>query len=288
MKPRFAEIDDGMRNGYEALERGDEVASADLWLQTWAAVARLARERGLTTLEAFDDAFQGSQDVFNWVHDLDEALHNAGCVDPRFWEEGIRHCKEFLELFPLEDTLILQNKRRQIAGLHANLGRGDVSDRLYRGWLDADPSWGWGWIGWADTYFLGASGDRRQPERAEALLLDGLAVPDVRGLAEVLDRLVIVYEETGRRDEAAGLRGRIEGLAEREPDITVSIDPETGSRKISFNFGEDGLPLERFGEVRSVARQIPGGNNEIRRVKVGRNEPCPCGSGRKFKKCCGR
>ena len=23
-----------------------------------------------------------------------------------------------------------------------------------------------------------------------------------------------------------------------------------------------------------------------RRVKVGRNEPCPCGSGKKFKKCC--
>lgn len=22
-------------------------------------------------------------------------------------------------------------------------------------------------------------------------------------------------------------------------------------------------------------------------VKVGRNEPCPCGSGRKYKKCCG-
>jgi len=22
--------------------------------------------------------------------------------------------------------------------------------------------------------------------------------------------------------------------------------------------------------------------------KVGRNEPCPCGSGTKFKKCCGR
>ena len=24
----------------------------------------------------------------------------------------------------------------------------------------------------------------------------------------------------------------------------------------------------------------------IRRVKIGRNSPCPCGSGRKFKKCC--
>lgn len=23
-------------------------------------------------------------------------------------------------------------------------------------------------------------------------------------------------------------------------------------------------------------------------VKVGRNDPCPCGSGKKYKKCCGR
>jgi SEC-C motif domain protein len=28
-----------------------------------------------------------------------------------------------------------------------------------------------------------------------------------------------------------------------------------------------------------------GGPREV--VKVGRNEPCPCGSGKKFKKCCG-
>lgn len=31
-----------------------------------------------------------------------------------------------------------------------------------------------------------------------------------------------------------------------------------------------GVPLKRAGE------------------KVGRNDPCPCGSGRKYKKCCGR
>ncbi|MEK9660196.1 MAG: YchJ family metal-binding protein [Alphaproteobacteria bacterium] len=26
----------------------------------------------------------------------------------------------------------------------------------------------------------------------------------------------------------------------------------------------------------------------LRVVKVGRNDPCPCGSGQKYKKCCGR
>jgi uncharacterized protein len=25
----------------------------------------------------------------------------------------------------------------------------------------------------------------------------------------------------------------------------------------------------------------------VRRTKIGRNEPCPCGSGKKYKKCCG-
>jgi uncharacterized protein YecA (UPF0149 family) len=30
---------------------------------------------------------------------------------------------------------------------------------------------------------------------------------------------------------------------------------------------------------KTVTREMP---------KVGRNDPCPCGSGKKFKKCCGR
>ena len=30
------------------------------------------------------------------------------------------------------------------------------------------------------------------------------------------------------------------------------------------------------------------GGTQIRRVKIGRNDPCPCGSGKKYKNCCGR
>jgi len=39
------------------------------------------------------------------------------------------------------------------------------------------------------------------------------------------------------------------------------------------------LPLRRAVHERLVARSMQS--------KVGRNEPCPCGSGKKFKKCCG-
>jgi preprotein translocase subunit SecA len=47
------------------------------------------------------------------------------------------------------------------------------------------------------------------------------------------------------------------------------------------------------GEARSPAPSGPaerGGSRKpvVKEVKVGRNEPCPCGSGMKYKKCCGR
>jgi len=34
--------------------------------------------------------------------------------------------------------------------------------------------------------------------------------------------------------------------------------------------------------------QAQGQFGEVARRKIGRNEPCPCGSGKKYKKCCGR
>jgi hypothetical protein len=79
---------------------------------------------------------------------------------------------------------------------------------LYRDWLDADPRWGFGWIGWASCY------------------------------------LRLVCEETGRLQEA-----------------------------------------------RDFARQAkafgaPSPPSPARKAKAGRNEPCPCGSGKKYKQCC--
>ena len=45
-----------------------------------------------------------------------------------------------------------------------------------------------------------------------------------------------------------------------------------------------------FEARRLVERQPLGNVTTFRRTapKIGRNDPCPCGSGRKFKQCCGR
>jgi tetratricopeptide (TPR) repeat protein len=289
LRPTFEAVDEWMQAGYAAQMRGDDAGAADHWIRTWAAVAAIARERGFPTIEELDEAFDGTQYVFNWVQDLEDALHNAGLEEPRFWEEALRIAGEVLRLFPGESALFTENKRRVIAESHAKLGRREASDELYRSWLAADPDWGWGWIGWADTYFLLVPDERRDAARAEAILHDGLAVEAVRDRADLLDRLAAVYEDTGREAEATGVRQQIEEVvaALQEPSVAVSRDPETGSGKVTFDFGAPGLPLERLPEIEGRARRILAATGEVIHRRVGRNEPCPCGSGRKFKKCCG-
>ncbi len=59
--------------------------------------------------------------------------------------------------------------------------------------------------------------------------------------------------------------------------IEASQDAEAARRALAATRGPDaspGYPRHDRAEPR-------------RSAKVGRNEPCPCGSGRKFKKCCG-
>jgi preprotein translocase subunit SecA len=49
-------------------------------------------------------------------------------------------------------------------------------------------------------------------------------------------------------------------------------------------------PEEAPGAPAGAGAPPPGGPRPVRRSepKVSRNDPCPCGSGKKYKKCCGR
>ena len=53
------------------------------------------------------------------------------------------------------------------------------------------------------------------------------------------------------------------------------------------------IPIDRLDELKAwgdeiVTERIKRYGIQDTRVKIGRNEQCPCGSGKKFKKCCGR
>ena len=47
------------------------------------------------------------------------------------------------------------------------------------------------------------------------------------------------------------------------------------------------ISVDRYWRARRVPEQGPSTFPLLHRQKIGRNEPCPCGSGKKYKKCCG-
>ena len=284
-QPSFEVLDDRMQNGYELLKTSGAVAACRIWLEAWTDVLRLLDKAGIQSIEEFDERFRGTQSLFNWIQDLESELWNAGLDDRQFLSARIAMCEEAMRRFPSDDGLMLENRRRAVAESFFELGETDQAEALYREWLDADPCWGWGWIGWSDCYRFTRT-ERVDLNRCEQILREGFAIADVRDRADIADRLADVCEEQGRDEEAKEFRQQSERRATTaEVSRTVSSAGKVLRQKTQVNFGGAGLPLSELSNVAGMLRETP--TVPVTWQKVRRNEPCPCGSGKKYKKCCG-
>ena len=285
-QPSFEELDDKMQAGYELLRTSGAVAACRPWLEAWDDWLRLLDKAGIESIEAFDERFRGTQSLFNWIQDLESELWNAGLEDRQFLSARIALCEEGLRRFPSDDDLLVENRRRALAESYFELGDTGKAESLYREWLDADPCWGWGWIGWSDCYRFTRT-ERKDLQRTEQILREGFSVADVRDRADLADRLADVCEEQGRDAEAAEFRS-----AAKRSAVGVAVSQNISStgkvlrQQTQLNFGGEGLPLSELSNVTARMRGTTA-PAPITRQKVGRNEPCPCGSGKKYKKCCG-
>lgn len=240
-------LDDKIQEGYSAGQRNDFVTSSRTWLGAWPDVLWVCDAIGARSIREFDYRFPMTQSLFNWCQDLEMALQNGGEHDPELRTARLEMAAEWLQRFRSEDGLITGNFRRALADSYFETGHQQKADELYRSWLDDDPAWGWGWIGWADCYTPYGPGKTQDYARAEEILRRGYAVTGVREAEHIARRLADIYGRTGRPDEARELWQRVEKDRKR-----------AGQRVL----------------------RAPAG-------KTGRNQPCPCGSGKKFKKCCG-
>jgi len=83
----------------------------------------------------------------------------------------------------------------------------------------------------------------------------------------------------------------------RVTDIIFKVHLEAGARARSIwnvsQAAHDEVGQFAMAEQQRAAAQAPQGEHTIKQIKlehpkVGRNDPCPCGSGKKYKKCCGK
>jgi preprotein translocase subunit SecA len=64
---------------------------------------------------------------------------------------------------------------------------------------------------------------------------------------------------------------------------------QPANQSLTFSGASD--EVEQFGAAKKTAGDTKSETIQkpiINKDKVGRNDPCPCGSGKKYKKCCGK
>jgi preprotein translocase subunit SecA len=113
----------------------------------------------------------------------------------------------------------------------------------------------------------------------------------MRGLAEKDPK--IEYKREGSRM----FEEMLDTIEDRVTDIIFKIRLEAGARSRNvWNVSQtshDEVGQFAMAEQQRAAAQAPQGEVKVKQIKletpkVGRNEPCPCGSGKKYKKCCGK
>jgi len=89
----------------------------------------------------------------------------------------------------------------------------------------------------------------------------------------------------------------LESIEDRVTDVIFKVRLEAGARARSVwqvsQTAHDEVGQFAMTERQRAAAQAPQGEQKVKQIrleqpKVGRNEPCPCGSGKKYKKCCGK
>jgi len=89
----------------------------------------------------------------------------------------------------------------------------------------------------------------------------------------------------------------LETIEDRVTGIIFKVRLEAGVRARSVwtvsRIAHDEVGQFAMAERQRAAAQAPQGEPRVKQIrlehpKVGRNDPCPCGSGKKYKKCCGK
>jgi len=188
---------------------------------------------------------------------------------------------------------MVENRRRAVAESYFELGESDKAEALFEQWLAAGPRWGGGGSAGPTS-----TSSRTTGRRTTAGLVNCSAAATRRpasGPEDIADRLVLLYRETGRDEEAEALAAEAKRISRSNAGVSIRRTihlKDAGDRAVvrdtaTATFEGERFPLDRITEIVETLDAARPSIRPRRATKVGRNTPCPCGSGRKYKKCCG-
>lgn len=111
-----------------------------------------------------------------------------------------------------------------------------------------------------------------------------------RSVEPVLAGFFKFLQEKGHITKAPALISRLKKVSGTMINLAGNPENWGPSKKLVMGAIQAGVNMEEPGAFDRYVQKVNMMNEkaaEAPGLKVGRNEPCPCGSGKKYKKCCG-
>ena len=269
---RLEQIDAKIQQGWIfTQEKRETIKGCDIWLDAWDEIKNLFVEGFAENIDDLDKKYKWSQWITNYVQFLEMELGNAGIDNPSYHVKRIEYCRELLQ-WSGSDDLLIANTRCAMAEAYFESGNESECDRLFQEWLKDDPDWALGYLAWAECYIHKEDGTRYY-DKAEEILLAGYSRGKPHERYEMVANLMAIYDDTGKTEKFKEFEKLFKELHDSIPELAEADDALIKN-----------LLEQQYAVPGDVIYDKP---QPVRVVKIGRNEPCPCGSGKKYKKCCG-
>ncbi|MFW6194353.1 MAG: hypothetical protein ACOC5L_02415 [Halobacteriota archaeon] len=106
-------IDELTQEGYKLIEDINYEEGLEKWDKAWEIIKSIVPSEVKSVEEA--EEFMPvhlTQSIFNWCQDFEEKLFNMGLVDSTYFQKRREYCREFCQVFPESDSLIIQDMLR--------------------------------------------------------------------------------------------------------------------------------------------------------------------------------
>lgn len=255
IRTEWDEWDELVQKGYESFEEQKAAEGLRFWQEAWDLFESVMKQTSATgTLIGLMESQGYVYPIDGWLQDYEMELGNAGK-----YGERIAFCQKILEMFDWQD----EDDSCFRCGIGESLfreGKKTEAYEYYEKWLMDDPqnvnginSFSW---------ILFESGDAEKAYEVVRKAAWGVSCCADNSILFMRARQLADY--VGKENESVWYRQQLDTF-------------ENSFKK--WEMDEDGI----FDEF-TTPKQIP----LVKEKKIYPNDPCPCGSGKKYKKCCGK
>ena len=190
------------------LPENDE--TADKALKAWNLLWELMERENIFSNQLGSSVLDWQ--IGNWANDITVLLHNA-----KRYKDVIAVNEQILKIQWSEygDTdLFHENAKREITDTYAYMGDTEKAFQLYEEYLESDPLWGWGWIGY--YRLIKYQNNPRYIDVMKKICTDMKVGKKYRDIKDLYQELSEEFEELGEYEISRSLKEEYEQEKERE------------------------------------------------------------------------